>query len=642
LTEAAVTDDDEEDLEEPRSPGRPGLPVDFTRLMRGVVRRWRWIAIAAVVSAGVGFVLAKTIAPRTFISRTVIVWEARRDQDRQEFRTLIDSVLIPANLLEVKRRIKSPHSIDVLALSVEVFFDPQSDVVSLEASAGTAKDAARLAETVIAVFLDYCRQLQRARGEAALQELKTNLDVARASLANSQQVYDAFRRENNITDMSAETSLAIQNAATLRSLAEAARGDALAEAARARALDESSRRQREIVVTGQTQSDPNGEALAAVRTELLAARGRLSADHPRIASLEAQAIALQSGGEGARTTVSSGQNAQLAAIRAAMAQSETARAAALERQQVYSENAAQAREQLQKLSAVEGQAAILLSDVTTAANHVTDLDAQVGPAEEALRNVGSAFRVIAPAAVPPHASSGKGKLYAGGIPAITLAIVLFALLCFELRGLRVHTAREAAFWLNGPAVGASTWPRVSDALDELLDELADCAQAATGNTLVVGASPGDETAAAEIAAGLRQRTTQATRTSDPPSAPRALIGATSATAQRVTPNELLSSTSIVATDPPSQRQPAATAIQTWDSGERAITLRRASRLSDRVIVVLTSNTLAMTRLAAVRTRLGRDHAIAVVVVGLDPALSDLPDRVGDVDSFWYTNEFEVG
>jgi len=622
------------------APGRPGLPVDVVRITRGLARQWKWFAIVAGVSIVVGVVLAKTVAPKTFTARAVIVWEPGAEQSRQDFGTLIDSMLIPANLNEVKRRLKLGIPLETLAKWIDVFFDPQSDVVSLEGSSGSAKSAKDLADTVIAVFLEHCQNLRRARVEGELQELRANLDVARVTLTTAQEVYDTFRRDNNVTNVSAETSLAIQEAASLRSQAEAARSSAQAEAARARLLEENARHERSMVVTSQSQSDPNSSALAAVQSELIQARARLAPDHPRVAALEAQAAALQGAGSSVQTVSTAGQNTQLAAIKASLAASTTARAAALDLQQTYAEHAAQARERLQKLTAVEGEAAILLSEVTNAASHVTNLEAQIHPLEESLRLIKPEFRVLAPAELPPHASSGKGKLYAAGIPGGSLALLLFVLLGIELRGLRIHTAREASFWANAPTIGTSTWPRIPEALEELVAEVSDSAETATGDTLVIGASPGDERAATELAEALRRRVRTTTTASVPDFETRALIGGVATREDRTTLSEIAPKVAIVSTAAPTQTEPPVTRIHSWERAQKNVTLRRASRLADRVVVVLTSDTLAMPRLTTLRTQLGRDHGIGILLVGIDPALADLPDRVGDVDGFWLTNDYD--
>ena len=72
----------------------------------------------------------------------------------------------------------------------------------------------------------------------------------------------------------------------------------------------------------------------------------------------------------------------------------------------------------------------------------------------------------------------------------------------------------------------------------------------------------------------------------------------------------------------------------WLGATEGPALRRAARMADRVIVLLTSGAEVFTAVAGLRTRLGRDSGVGVVLLGLTPELLKLPDRVGDVESFW--------
>jgi hypothetical protein len=76
----------------------------------------------------------------------------------------------------------------------------------------------------------------------------------------------------------------------------------------------------------------------------------------------------------------------------------------------------------------------------------------------------------------------------------------------------------------------------------------------------------------------------------------------------------------------------------WLGANEGPALRRAARMADRVILLLSSGTESFTNVVDLRTRLGRDSGVGVVLLGLSPELLKLPDRVGDVDGFWrYTH-----
>jgi hypothetical protein len=79
---------------------------------------------------------------------------------------------------------------------------------------------------------------------------------------------------------------------------------------------------------------------------------------------------------------------------------------------------------------------------------------------------------------------------------------------------------------------------------------------------------------------------------------------------------------------------AITVAQAWDGPPHGPSLRRASRLADRVLVVVAAGTMSVTEVAQLRSRLGRSTGIGVLLVGLNPDFVKLPDRVGEVDRFW--------
>jgi hypothetical protein len=90
---------------------------------------------------------------------------------------------------------------------------------------------------------------------------------------------------------------------------------------------------------------------------------------------------------------------------------------------------------------------------------------------------------------------------------------------------------------------------------------------------------------------------------------------------------------------PMQRQGMAIApplhgTRAWLGPTEGPALRRAARVADRVIVLLSSGTERFTSVLGLRTRLGRENGVGVVMLGLSPELLELPDRVGDVERFW--------
>ena len=75
-------------------------------------------------------------------------------------------------------------------------------------------------------------------------------------------------------------------------------------------------------------------------------------------------------------------------------------------------------------------------------------------------------------------------------------------------------------------------------------------------------------------------------------------------------------------------------LEAWEGPFEGQALRRAARLADRVVVLVSSGAMSAFRLNGIQNRLGRERGIGYIVVGLPEELLTLPDRVGDVAAFW--------
>jgi hypothetical protein len=82
------------------------------------------------------------------------------------------------------------------------------------------------------------------------------------------------------------------------------------------------------------------------------------------------------------------------------------------------------------------------------------------------------------------------------------------------------------------------------------------------------------------------------------------------------------------------RRPERLRLEAWDGPFEGQALRRAARLADRVVVLVRSGVASALQLNGIRKRLGRDHGIGYIVVGIADELRTLPDRAGDVTAFW--------
>ena len=225
-------------------------------------------------------------------------------------------------------------------------------------------------------------------------------------------------------------------------------------------------------------SNPDAIALANLQTQLVGARSHLSADHPDVQRLEAQVASLQQRVKSSPTMVQGSvnvtQNAQHVALEAGITQSKVSHEALLEKQAGYKRLLEQADQRLAQLSAAQGRAQQLLSAIASDEAHKNELEALRVRTGDQVRSAAADFRVVTPATAPDKPNPSQRRALAVRFPLGSLVLALIAILGYELRGLRVHTAREAGFWANAAVIASSTWPREQTTLGALVDELSGC------------------------------------------------------------------------------------------------------------------------------------------------------------------------
>jgi uncharacterized protein involved in exopolysaccharide biosynthesis len=623
--------------------GRPGVPVDIGRLLHALRRNWRALPIAAAVGALVGLVVAALWIKPSYTARATIMWEPSQEaapSDRS-FLTQVDSIKLPVNLMEARKRLGSKLPLDEFKEKINLLFDGQSHLVVVEVTESTGKGAARMANTVVEVFLDYQRRVGQARGREHLQAIETDIDVAQKQLQTARDGFETFRKEVGVSDFALETKLAIEKASQLKQQAEMSNAEALTEEARQRKFSEEVSRAPAATQSGSTASNPDAIALAQLRTQLTSARAHLAPDHPTIIQLEAQVSSLEqrvkSSPNMVQGSVSVSANPNYIALQQGLAQSKISKEAAAERQETFRKYADEAEKRLLQLTEAEGKAQQFTSRIGLLETRMNELETQRVRVRDEVRNAAADFRVVTSASVPEKSNPSKRRQIAIRFPLGALLLAFFGILANELRGLRVHTAREAGFWANAAVIASSTWPREQTTLGVLVDELSDAAPAVRGTTLVVGARVNEVPLAREIAYWLSHLTGWSQRgvvganqpvVSDP--APRGAANV------HVAPELGPSSMPAPATGQALARRgnETLTIAQAWDGPPEGPSLRRAARLADRVLVVIAAGTLSVTEVAQLRSRLGRSSGIGLLLVGLNPDFVRLPDRVGEVERFW--------
>lgn len=655
---ASMLEDDLDVLvDRPSGGARPGAPIDPGRLWLSVKRDWRWIPLAGLTWGVLGVLVSFVFIGHTYKSDSVLVWQSRvegRSDDRQ-LATEAGSLKLPGALRLVKQKLKLGVPVATLDKQIDVWFDTRSNLVTVSASGPSARDAVLLADTVVELFLDQQRNIARARAEEGGKALEKDAAAARAQLDKARKAFDAFRAENGVSDIERETQLALDNAAHLKEQQQQAHADATTIDARISGLDTETRKHHATVVQSASSTNPRAQKLAELQTELATARARYAPEHPRIISLQAQIASLEAspGKSSAVSAVTTGANPEYQTLQQSLSATRAEQEAAGKRVKSYEQFARTADERIATLRALQGRAQAFQADIDLIQKRVTDLETQLSEAHDAARTPQIEWRVLTPAIEPEWPEHSKRRVIAAGMPIAGMLVALLALLMRPLLDGRVYTAREAGYWANLPVLGSSAWPRNREMFFTLVDELGDHGTTARGYTLVLGASGREKALAEELAYWLGGH---AVGTRRPQAAAATTRVEVSAPAQSTRPGafgEIFTPPTADASGAPVSESEALVAIHrqgtalavypnegthAWLGATDGPALRRAARMADRVIVLLTSGAEVFTSVAGLRTRLGRDTGVGVVLIGLSTELLKLPDRVGNVEGFWRSTQ----
>ena len=670
-------DDDVADDEQAK-PSRPGLPVDPHRVLRALLRGKWWLLVAAVIGSGIGVLIAKFVVKHSYESTASIRYEGFPDDDPREAQRQLPAMVSITHSEPILSRLRDrmglgEASIDLMRQKVQVESDTGSGLVQFTTTGDSAEQSAEMANALVEIFLTHHREQRSENLREEIASLDERIGAAERELQSARRTYDGFREMHGITDLTAEQEQAITQAAELRSDADLAQAEVQALEARVQQLEQALAETPRM--TAVATGDSRGQRrLRELEQRLDEARGQgLSDSHPQVQALQRQVDALRRGGGsssggGTRMSVNSLHEQTQTSLAEARTELESAR----RRQQSMQTLAQQAQERTNRFSTIEGQAAGLLAQVNVKEALVNELNQRRARIENSLRDVQTGFRSVADARPPESAVPSKKKwVVAAGIPMAFMTIMIGMLLFRELRGLRVQTPKEVAWWGNGPVIGTTTWPRDPRALIDLIADMDDYAPDARGTMLVVGATDGENELATEIASQLNHDWSSTTlidvpvvgalppgKGSDPPP-PRGadddydddddvisgeIHDAPSAMVLRDDPHDLAlagmdSPTEVdgipaIHAPPTTVENPQERLVCTAWSGPEGQSLRRAARLADRVLAVVASNTLPATELAQQKIRLGRSHAVGFCLIAVTDDVARLPDRSGPVEEFW--------
>jgi hypothetical protein len=237
---------------------------------------------------------------------------------------------------------------------------------------------------------------------------------------------------------------------------------------------------------------------------------------------------------------------------------------------------------------MQGQASLLLDEVHLAEKRLIEHKAEQKMAEAVMNQPAPGLRVLDAPDLPARPTRSY-RLVALAFPVLMGALAALGCAARSLRGLKLWTASEIAFWGRSPVIAASRWPANPQGLEDLVLDLGEALSTARGTTLMLALAPEWTQRAVELTSRLQELPTVPLRDG---------------------------------------------VLSVWDKPERPQALRRRARQSTRVLVLLEAGAHSLFELAALRHLLGREDRIGLIVLGLGTDFAGSPDQVGDVPGFW--------
>lgn len=571
---------------------RHGIALEPARVVTALRRAARPSLVAALLGATVGFGVGKTLLSQQWASEATLLVESQTAPGEaassggdaaRHVRTVAETVKIEPLLARVRLELGITDPVEKLGKSIEVEASPDTNLITVRAKRDSAHLATQLADAVTRAHVAARLAAEKARLDDEVRHLDDEVTRARRELDAAREEHETFRRTNHLSDLAAELRVTLELATHHASDAETAAAVADAERERARVLREVAASEPALTVIAEQQVTPEASKLAEIRAQISAERGRLDDAHPRLASLLAQARALEgqlaSRTPGLVTSQTLARNPRLEQIQQHLSNSTSEQVAAQRRREALIGAAENARSRIAELSALAGPLAALESEVKHREEHLRHVENRRAGVIEAARSPHADVSVLSAATVPRHPLKPTARIAAAAFAAVFALASTAITLARALRGLKVTSPREAAFWSRVPIVAAVRGAS-AEAMAGLCEDLVSEQEALVGHTLLVHLVPDD----LALTQGLSR-----------------FLGDAS--------------------------------VATLHEGSPVEDCRRKARSADRVLVVVRAGRHGARELAALRDRLATPRPVGLALYGLGDRELALPDRVGDVRSF---------
>lgn len=199
------------------------LPLDPRTLYLRLRRRWKAMALSALVAACCGLGLAFLFGSRVFQAEAVLHYRPSEVEKKPpNLLTLLNIVKLQENLEAVRDRLDLSTSLTTLSGAYKVDVRRDTELLVIQASAESPEKAAELAKTLRDVFLESQERRRRTKLEGVRNSLEARLAEVSAELKSADKALQEFTVTNQIVDLDKEAQWYLEELTSLQIMLEEA------------------------------------------------------------------------------------------------------------------------------------------------------------------------------------------------------------------------------------------------------------------------------------------------------------------------------------------------------------------------------------------------------------------------------------
>jgi len=208
------------------------LPIDIRTTLVGIRRRIPLAVLIAAVGTLVGVLTGYLFGDRVYQATTVLLYRpptgASADSEGNEapsLKTQVDLVKMPANLEEVRRRLKLTSELATVGGALDVTVPENTALLTIRATWDNAEQTAALANTLRDVFLESQRSISRAEAESKMKDLETRLAHVVQQQSEADSALKEFSTAHNVVDLDKEAQWYLEQLINTELIYEQALGE---------------------------------------------------------------------------------------------------------------------------------------------------------------------------------------------------------------------------------------------------------------------------------------------------------------------------------------------------------------------------------------------------------------------------------